>query len=242
MKDWVHAQRVFWDLVAGGYDDLYAGAWSSRENQQVAERLRRLLPQDCSILDLACGTGLGYRLATGVTTVRSYTGVDLSSGMLKVARSRVPCGRFLEQDMSDLDVPEGEFDAILALFSSLSYSADPAVTLELAFKALKPGGVLLISGLSRFSLRRLCRLRLGVIEYYGTRGVVGMEAPLVHTFTPRELRSLGRRVGFVEGKVWGQSVLAGIWEQPRLWRLNCVLSSIAPSLAHSLYFEARRSD
>ncbi len=54
----------------------------------VAAMLRRVGPFDDG-LDLCCGTGAGVEVLTKVCQV-SVTGVDFSTGMLEVARERVP--------------------------------------------------------------------------------------------------------------------------------------------------------
>ncbi|MCX4815558.1 class I SAM-dependent methyltransferase [Streptomyces sp. NBC_01239] len=56
----------------------------------VAAMLRRVGPFDDG-LDLCCGTGAGVEVLTKVCQV-SVTGVDFSTGMLEVARERVPSG------------------------------------------------------------------------------------------------------------------------------------------------------
>ena len=97
------------------------------------------------VLDLACGTGTVSRLLAA----RGYlpTGVDLSAGMLDVARSRaleaglsIP---FVQQDAAELDLGETRFDAAICLFDSLNYILE-AERLQSAFARvcgqLQPGG------------------------------------------------------------------------------------------------------
>ena len=98
-----------------------------------------------TVLDLACGTGSVSRLLVS----RGYvpTGVDLSAGMLEVARSRaseaglsIP---FIQQDAAELDLGDARFDAVLCLFDSLNYILEPE-RLKSAFArvgaCLPPGG------------------------------------------------------------------------------------------------------
>ncbi len=234
-------QRAFWDRAAQHYDGFYTGQWSVFEDLQVRERLARLLPPDCDILDLGCGTGLAYRLASEVTTMRSYLGFDISPAMIEIAQKRYPAGLFMTGDMADLSgVAAEQFDAVLALFTTLSYSSNTKATLVGAFRVLRPGGVLLISVLSRWSLRRLVQGKYAESEAYGTRGLEAEDAPEVFTFCTRQIKRFVREVGFSDVRVWGQSVLSGVLEYPRLWPMSRLLSRVTPSLAHNLYVEAVR--
>ena len=98
-----------------------------------------------TVLDLACGTGTVSRHLVG----RGYapTGVDLSAGMLEVARQRaleeqlsIP---FIQQDASELDLGDACFDAAICFFDSLNYILEPE-RLQSAFARvcahLAPGG------------------------------------------------------------------------------------------------------
>ena len=98
-----------------------------------------------TVLDLACGTGtVSRQLVTG-----GYlpTGVDLSAGMLEVARKRaaeaglsIP---FLQQDAAELNLGEASFDAAICFFDSLNYILE-AERVQSAFARvcahLAPGG------------------------------------------------------------------------------------------------------
>ncbi len=80
-----------------------------------------------TVLDLACGTGTVSRYLAG----RGYapTGVDLSAGMLEVARQRAAEEQlpipFIQQDAADLDLGDARFDAAICFFDSLNYILEP---------------------------------------------------------------------------------------------------------------------
>ena len=80
-----------------------------------------------AVLDLACGTGTVSRLLAG----RGYapTGVDLSAGMLEVARTRAAAESlsipFVQQDAAELDLGAAKFEAAVCLFDSLNYILEP---------------------------------------------------------------------------------------------------------------------
>jgi SAM-dependent methyltransferase len=71
-----------------------------------------------SILEIGCGTGQLAKkfIARGY----DYTGIDISSEMLKIAHATQPSGRFLEMDMRNIILQE-KFDAILITARSISY-------------------------------------------------------------------------------------------------------------------------
>ena len=113
--------------VAPYYDALMAGV-PYRFWVEYLERLWALhgkTPR--AVLDLACGTGTVSRLLAA----RGYalTGVDLSDGMIAVARLRaaeaglpIP---FHRQDAASFDLGDAPFDAVVCLFDSLNYILEP---------------------------------------------------------------------------------------------------------------------
>ena len=79
--------------------------------------IQELHPETESVLELGCGTGAvlkhlhpPYRIA----------GLDLSEGMLEVARRNVPDATFYQGDMSTFSLPMS-FDVILCVFDSINH-------------------------------------------------------------------------------------------------------------------------
>lgn len=98
------------------------------------------------VLDLACGTGHHSRLFHNWGC--DVTGVDPSSALLEVAKSKIPDNaeniKFIESDFSAISSNvEGPFDAILCLGNSLPH-IDSVESLQRLFTnvlaLLKPGG------------------------------------------------------------------------------------------------------
>lgn len=96
------------------------------------------------LADLGCGPGhvAAWAAARGVTAV----GIDLSDGMIDVARTNHPAVEFRQGDLLSLPAIEGEFGAAVAFYSVIHL--DPA-ELPGAFaemhRVLVPGGRLLLA-------------------------------------------------------------------------------------------------
>lgn len=112
------------------------------------------VPAGGHVLDVGCGHG---RPVAEAIVARGYrlTGLDVSAGMIGLARANVPQATFLRLSPAELAV-EAEFDGACAFFSLLHL--DP-IELRLALpplhRALKPGGhLLLVSGLPEVNVRR----------------------------------------------------------------------------------------
>ncbi|WP_235866354.1 class I SAM-dependent DNA methyltransferase [Serinibacter arcticus] len=96
------------------------------------------------VLDAGCGTGrVGTRLAGhGLEVV----GVDLSPGMLEVARDLHPGRRFEVGSLADLPLADGAVGGVLAWYSVIHTAPEDLddVARELA-RVLVPGGWLLVA-------------------------------------------------------------------------------------------------
>lgn len=117
-----------------------------------------------TILDLCCGPGRhslelsrrGFRL----------TGIDRTKAYLEDAKSRAAreglSVEFLQADMREFQRPEA-FDAVINLFTSFGYFADPAddlTVLRNIHTSLKPGGKLVIEMMGKEVLARIYRERV----------------------------------------------------------------------------------
>jgi ubiquinone/menaquinone biosynthesis C-methylase UbiE len=95
-------------------------------------------------LDAACGTG--RHTAHLVERGHEVTGVDGSPEMLELARARAPEARYLEGDLRELPVDDGEFDlAVCAL--ALGHCDDVRAPVAELARAVRPGGSIVLSDL-----------------------------------------------------------------------------------------------
>jgi ubiquinone/menaquinone biosynthesis C-methylase UbiE len=74
----------------------------------------RLAPRS-TVLDVGCGSG--YIASILEDKEFRVTGIDVSTGMLELARANVPRSTFVRMDMRRLDFPKESFDCILCLYS-----------------------------------------------------------------------------------------------------------------------------
>lgn len=222
---------AYWDTVAMLYDDLYSGDWSGCENEAMMSALRPVLTNPgVRIVDLACGTGLGYELCCRLQPEMSYIGIDLSEAMLGRCRAKHPETALIRGSLSELSCLRNEVcDVVLSLFSSLSYSYSPAATVGAAYRMLRPGGAFIGSCLSRHSLRRLLKFARNPIERYRTRGdsLSGLSTP-AWTLTRSQLVEIARSAGFREIRIIGVGVLGGVLEAEFLWKTDHSLARILP--------------
>ena len=139
-----HSIKVIYNDRSPNYDSA-----SQFHPRQATEYIQRAsLKQNQSVLDLACGTGLVTIPAKQqVGGAGRVVGVDISSGMLEVARGKAKAQdldiEFIEHDIMDLDGLElGQFDFITCA-SALLLLKDPLRAVKHWASLLVPGGRLL---------------------------------------------------------------------------------------------------
>lgn len=141
-------QRAY-DSYADSYDELDGG--SAAEAFGLPEMRQQLLSTARGdVMEAGVGTGINLQYYD-FREVRSYTGVDLSQGMLQQAerkatsRDKLPSGRmaFERADIQALPFPDASFDTVVDTFSLCVYP-DPAQALSEMRRVLRPDGRLLL--------------------------------------------------------------------------------------------------
>lgn len=99
------------------------------------------------VVELGVGTGLN--LPRYPAAVRRVVGVDLSEGMLAVARSRSDVtGAFdvdlRHGDVQTLDLPDGCADTVVSTFTFCTIP-DPGAASREAYRVLRPGGAFVLA-------------------------------------------------------------------------------------------------
>ena len=167
---WVYAAKnnrelgTRYDEWAQEYDQDLQEEFHWIAPRVTVELFARHVPEDAEILDAGVGTGLvGEQLVAA--GYRHLHGIDLSPGMLRVAR-----GKALYRDLrrmtlgEPLDFADDRFDAVVSVGVFTTGHA-PAHAFDELVRIVKPGGHI------AFSLRADTPEQRGVAEYLG-----GLEA------------------------------------------------------------------
>jgi SAM-dependent methyltransferase len=181
----------FFDAMAASYDDLepwYEHLYGVLHRLLRDELALRAAPsRPLRALDAGCGTGFqtAILLELGYETV----GVDVSAGLLEVARRRLAGATLLHGDLEALPCRDAAFDVAVSCGSTFSFLGDPARALREVARVLRPGGRVLLEVEHRWSLDLLWRLASSVTG-----------DPLGYEVTPAEA-----------GRAFGRPWAGGIW-------------------------------
>jgi len=233
-KTWDEFWAEFWRIRLIRGDE--ATSW---KDQQVVEFCREILDlrPGMTVLDLGCGAGFQARLLAehGI----KVHGMDISPPLIRYARRmakqhRVPA-TFSVGDMRTFEV-EISFDRVVILGMSFGFGADAEnrTTLDRVFRAVKPGGKILLTGQHPYAASNhtgpewleteegylvhrgefnpiTCRLG-GWWELVcpdGTNIIEGdnPEADGIRCYTPPELKGMLESAGFVKTEFYGSWLL-----------------------------------
>jgi len=132
------------EVVRRGYDAIaerYAEWAASFESPALhwVEALLTRLPEGSDVLELGCGGGGPATRA--LAAHHRVVGVDISERQLERARRLVPQARFVQADVTQLELEPASFDAVVLLFLFGHIPrAKQRPLLERIFHRLVPGG------------------------------------------------------------------------------------------------------
>ncbi len=223
--------KAFFDTIAPDYENEIFTGNTVAEVQFIIDELG--LQPGASILDIGCGTG---RHAVEFAR-RGYvvTGVDISSGMLAIARQKAEDSgvavELVECPAQDYTASR-KFDAALSLcegalclFSEEDdlWGKDMAILANMS-EALKPGGRFMLTVLNAFSLIRSATdesVASGEIDLFTLTSKFvnecGPEGAKVHIrgieryYTPPEMVRMVNRIGLKIDAIYGGT--AGNWRR-----------------------------
>jgi SAM-dependent methyltransferase len=209
------------------YEPIFTPERARHDVTRVLEVLG--LPVGARILDVPCGQGRhAHLLAEAGFRV---DGLDYSRDLLAAARERGtgPNLRYRQGDMRKLPAPwSGRFDAVVNLFTSFGFFADPAddaKTIREFARVLKPGGLLLWHGgnrdgvMARFLARDWWKTANGTIigqersfdplsglltvasSWRGPKGT-GEREHRIRLYTPTALADLMAQAGLIVESAW----------------------------------------
>jgi 2-polyprenyl-3-methyl-5-hydroxy-6-metoxy-1,4-benzoquinol methylase len=129
-----------YDVIANRY---LAERTRDSEDVRLLNELMERLPVHASVLDAGCGAGIP--ISQMLSDRFHVTGVDFSEAQVELAKKNVPNARFLCEDMTKLDFPEGTFDGITSYYAIIHIPREEHQELLANFhRMLKPGGVALL--------------------------------------------------------------------------------------------------
>jgi ubiquinone/menaquinone biosynthesis C-methylase UbiE len=94
------------------------------------------------VLDVGCGTGLTLVLAA--ERGAHVAGIDITEGLLDVARERLPAADLRVADMESLPFDDESFDVVLGV-NSFQFACDPMRALDEAARVCSPSGAVAAS-------------------------------------------------------------------------------------------------
>jgi ubiquinone/menaquinone biosynthesis C-methylase UbiE len=137
--------RRSYDTVAEEYRDRIGGELDHKPlDRALLAALAEQTADGAPVADLGCGPGhvTAWLAARGVPSV----GIDLSPGMVALARREHPGAEFREGDLLRLPAADGEFGAVVALYSVVHLTPGE---LRAAFaemrRVLRPSGRVLVA-------------------------------------------------------------------------------------------------
>lgn len=117
--------------------------WFQARNELILWALRTYKPDAATFLEVGCGTGFVLSGIAQAHPEMALSGSEIFLAGLSHAARRVPSAHFMQMDARHVPFSD-EFDTIGA-FDVLEHIEEDAVVLSQLYRALKPGGVLLLT-------------------------------------------------------------------------------------------------
>jgi ubiquinone/menaquinone biosynthesis C-methylase UbiE len=132
--------------VAAAFDERAATYDASALHRELAEAVAEFahLSDARVVLDIATGTGLVLRAIASREPSARLVGLDISRGMLMIARAALPEGQFIEAAAEQLPMADGSVDLITCV-TAMHLIADPDIVFAEFARALAPQGRLVLA-------------------------------------------------------------------------------------------------
>jgi SAM-dependent methyltransferase len=234
----------YWDQVSDRYDSLYFGEFDRYENMCTLQVLQGIFGKYSNprLLDIGCGTGLGFELLSLSGLPCIYTGIDSSLKMLEQFKSKFPAADCKLLDASDVRSLSRKFDVIIALNGVFSYVDEAQSALEYAAECLSDDGCLFVSFFNRYSFRRLSRFRFGSNEPIFTRNQSQFaRSQMLQVFSIIELKKLTQKLGLQNVNVSSVSPLGGVWQSRASIKWDKLIQASIPYFGHQIQLFATKS-
>ncbi|MEN8874175.1 MAG: class I SAM-dependent methyltransferase [Pacificibacter sp.] len=137
----MNKSEKFWDQSASNYDNTEEKFEFIHSRSR--ENTKRYLKDTDIVLDYGCGTGTTACEISGL--VKSVRAIDISTGMIDIAKRKAATGvvtnvDFEQADIFDDSFENGSFDVVLA-FNMLHTVPDPKHVVQRTLELLKDGGL-----------------------------------------------------------------------------------------------------
>lgn len=116
-----------YDAISSDYDFIYDSEECERENAFIQSRLIGQSKGCGNILDVGCGTGLGYELLSTRVNEFEYKGIDISQNMVNKAKAKYGSELFESGCASEYLWQISKADFVFALFGVASYLPESVV-------------------------------------------------------------------------------------------------------------------
>jgi SAM-dependent methyltransferase len=143
-SDFLTRTRVFYDAIAEDYAERFRDPFAkSPVDRAMFGVFAELVGPGGAVADLGCGPGRATAKLRALGL--DVFGVDLSEGMLAIARRENPDLLFVQGSMLKLDVADGTLAGAVSWYSSIHTPVEELPSLFREFRrVLAPGGHLLI--------------------------------------------------------------------------------------------------
>ncbi|NJD54570.1 MAG: geranylgeranyl reductase family protein [Candidatus Methanoperedens sp.] len=136
--------QEMYDSIAGQYDS-YASFWKNTMGKGVwthfEELLQKNIKDGATVLDAGTGTGEAIGAILNNSNPSKVIGVDISKGMLKIAREKIKDRRvhFEVQDITSLPYPDNSFDVVTSTWA-LETLKEPKKTVSEFLRVINEDG------------------------------------------------------------------------------------------------------
>jgi len=147
-----------YNSMIADYDNVDDEAFYYNQYRAYTRHLQENRVRICGhVLDLGCGTGLQVPLVQ--ESADRITGIDISEGLLQVARRKFSNVNFLLADACDLPFQDSYFDTVISYGEVFSHISEYKTAFKEAIRVLKPGGYFLFSILNIWNIRTFLYFR-----------------------------------------------------------------------------------
>lgn len=109
------AAKNNYDSLAPFYDSVIGN--NSSAKKFLTDTAKKFLPKAGDILELGCGTAENLAI---FQSKHNISGIDISAGMLREAKKKIPKGKFIQSDISDFHLNK-KFDFIFCLYDTINH-------------------------------------------------------------------------------------------------------------------------